>query len=127
MVLQVASTSQPQKCESSFFSLDPNQSHLKPSCSILNTPLNFNPNLTFFGVTFNYTLFFKHYVLSLRKKFHSRFHAFHSIASASQSPSLKTLNPLFIPSSPMLPQDAFLSHLSCISPLCRKGIDPLED
>ena len=37
----------PLKCETSFFSLDPYQSHIKPSLHILNTPLKFNltPNL----------------------------------------------------------------------------------
>ena len=59
--------------------------------SILNTPLNFKPNPTFLGVTCNRTLSFKHNILSLRKKFHSRFRAFRSIASSSWVPSKESL------------------------------------
>ena len=77
----------PLKCKTSFFSLDPYQSRTQPSLYILNTPLKFNPHPTFLGVTFDRTLSFKHHVLSLRKKFHSRFRAFCSIASASWGPS----------------------------------------
>ena len=73
----------PLKCETSFFSLDPYQSRIQPSLYILNTSLKFNSHPTFLGVTFDRTLSFKHHVLSLRKKFHSRFRAFRSIASAS--------------------------------------------
>ena len=116
----------PLKCESSFFSLDPYQSCLKLSLFILNTPLNFNPNPTFLGVTFNRTLSFKHHVLSLQKKFHSRLRAFRSIASAFWGPSKESLStplyyikPLFAPSSPMLPQAGFLSHPPPISSLWR--------
>ena len=89
----------PLKCETSFFSLDPYQSRIQPSPYILNTPLKFNPHPTFLGVTFDRTLSFKHHVLSLRKKFHSRFCAFGSIASASWGPlkeSLYTLYKAFI-------------------------------
>ena len=46
----------PLKCETSFFSLDPYQSHIQPSLYILNTPLKFNPHPTFLGVTFDRTL-----------------------------------------------------------------------
>ena len=97
----------PLKCETSFFSLDPYQSRIQPSLQsriqpslhILNTPLKFNPRPTFLGVTFDRTLSFKYHVLSLRKKFHSRFRAFRSIASASWGPlkeSLCTLYKAFI-------------------------------
>ena len=88
----------PLKCETSFFSLDLYQSRIQPSLYILNTPLKFNPHPTFLGVTFDRTLSFKHHVLSLRKKFHSRFRAFRSIASASWGPkeSLCTLYKTFI-------------------------------
>ena len=87
----MAPSSQLLKCETSFFSLDPYQSHIQPSLYILNTPLKFNPHPTFLGVTFDRTLSFKHHVLSLRKKFHSRFRAFRSIASASWGPSKESL------------------------------------
>ena len=88
----------PLKCETSFFSLDPYQSRIQPSLHILNTPLKFNPRPTFLGVTFDRTLSFKYHVLtvlSLRKKFHSRFRAFRSIASASWSPSKESLCTLY--------------------------------
>ena len=39
--------SQPLKCETSFFSLDPYQSRIQPSLYILNTPLKFHPHPTF--------------------------------------------------------------------------------
>ena len=84
----------PLKCESSIYSLDPYQSHIQPSLYIFNTPLNFNPHPIFLGVTFDST-FFKHHVLSLRKKFHSRFRAFRSIVSASWGPSKKSLCTLY--------------------------------
>ena len=83
------------KYETSFFSLDPYQSRIQPSLHILNTPLKFNPHPTFLGVTFDRTLSFKHHVLSLRKKFHSRFRAFRSIASASWGPSKESLCTLY--------------------------------
>ena len=85
----------PLKCETSFFSLDPYQSRIQPSLHILNTPLKFNPRPTFLGVTFDRTLSFKYHVLSLRKKFHSRFRAFRSIASASWGPSKESLCTLY--------------------------------
>ena len=85
----------PLKCETSFFSLDPYQSRIQPSLHILNTPLKFNPRPTFLGVTFDRTLSFKYHVLSLRKKFHNRFRAFRSIASASWGPSKESLCTLY--------------------------------
>ena len=78
-------------CKTSFFSLDPCQSRIQPSLYILHTPLKFNPHSTFLGVTFDRTLSFKHHVLFLRKKFHSRFRAFRYIASASWGPSKESL------------------------------------
>ena len=81
----------PLKCETSFFSLDPYQSRIQPSLHILNTPLKFNSRPIFLGVTFDRTLSFKYHVLSLRKKFHSRFRAFRSIVSASWGPSKESL------------------------------------
>ena len=85
----------PLKCETSFFSLDPYQSRIQSSLHILNTPLKFNPHPTFLGVTFDRTLSFKYHVLSLRKKFHNRFRAFRSIASASWGPSKESLCTLY--------------------------------
>ena len=54
-----------------------------------------NPHPTFLGITFDRTFSFKHHVLSLRKKFHSRFRAFRSIASASWGPSKESLCTLY--------------------------------
>ena len=85
----------PLKCETSFFSLDPYQSRIQPSLYILNTPLKYNPHPTFLGVTFDRTLSFKHHVLSLQKKFHSRFRAFRSIVSTSWGPSKESLFTLY--------------------------------
>ena len=85
----------PLKCKTYFFSLDPYQSRIQPSLYILNTLLKFNPYPTFLGVTFDRTLSFKHHVLSLRKKFHSRFRAFRSITSASWGPSKQSLCTLY--------------------------------
>ena len=85
----------PLKCETSFISLDPYQSRIQPSLYILNTPFKFNSHPTFLGVTFDRTLSFKHHVLSLRKKFHSRFRAFRPIASASCGPSKESLCTLY--------------------------------
>ena len=59
----------PLKCETSFFSLVPYQSHIQPSLYILNTSLKFNSHQTFLGVTFDRTLSFKHHLLSFPKIF----------------------------------------------------------
>ena len=110
----------PLKFDSFFFSLDPYQSRIQPSLYILNTSLKFNPHPTFLGVTFDRTLSFKHHVLSLRKKFHSRFRAFRSIASASCSPSkesLCTLYKAFIRPILTYASPGFPSHLLLTSPL----------
>ena len=102
----------PLKCETSFFSPDPYQSHVQPSLYILNTPLKFNPYPTFLGVTFDRTLSFKLHVLSLRKKLHSRFRAFRYIASASwglsKNPYVPCTKPSFAPSLHTLPQASLL-------------------
>ena len=95
MVLKVAPSSQSLKCETSFFSLDPLPITYTTLSIHSNTPLKFNPHPTFLGVTFDHTLSFKHHVLSLRKKFHSRFRAFRSIASASWGPSKESLCTLY--------------------------------
>ena len=121
----------PLKCESSFFSLDPYQSRIKPSLYILNTLLNFNSHPTFLGVTFDRTLSFKHHVLSLRNKFYSRFRAFRSIASASwdhqRNPYVPFIKLSFAPSLPTLPQAGFPSHPLPTSPPWRECIDlPVE-
>ena len=46
-------TLNPLKCESFFFSLNPYQYISNPFYQFSNTPLNFSPNPTFLGVTFN--------------------------------------------------------------------------
>ena len=115
----------PLKCESSFFSLDLYQSCLKPSLFLLNTPFNFNLNPTFLGVPFDRTLFFKHQVLSLRKRFIAD-----SVPSdlapvvPQRNCYVLDIKPLFALLSPMLPQNAFLSHLSPTSSLWKGCIDP---
>ena len=47
----------PSKCEASFFSVDPHQANLL----LLGSRLRFNPTPTFFGVTFDRTLFLSMY------------------------------------------------------------------
>ena len=121
----------PLKCETFFFSLDPCQSRIQLSLYILNTPLKFNPHPTFLGVTFDRTLSFKHHVLSLRKKFPAD-----SVLSAlsplppgvhQKNPYAPYIKPSFAPSSPMLPQAGFPSHLLLTSPPWRGCIDlPVE-
>ena len=121
----------PLKCETSFFSLDPYQSRIQPSLHILNTPLKFNPHPTFLGVTFDRTLFFKHHVLYLQKKFTAD-----SVLSApsplppgvhQKNPYVPYTKPSFAPSSPMLSKAGFFSHLLLTSPPWRGCIDlPLE-
>ena len=109
----------PLKYETSFFSLDSYQSHIQPSLHILNTPLKFNPHPTFLGVTFDCTPL-SNFVLSLQKKFHSRFRAFRSIASApgghQKNPYVPYIKPSFAPSLPLVPQAGFPSHLLPTSP-----------
>ena len=121
----------PLKCETFFFSLDPYQSRIQPSLYILNTPLKFNPHPTLLGVTFHRTLSFKHHVIPLWKKFHNRFRAFRSIASASWGLLKKSLCILYkafiCQSLPMLPQAGFPSHLLATSAPWRGCIDlPVE-
>ena len=140
----------PLKSKTSFFSLNPYKSRIQTSLYILNTPLKFNPYSTFLGVTFDRTLSFKHHVLSLRKKFHSRFRASRSIASDIMSypygksfiadsvlPALSPLppgpyqknsyapctKPLFAPSLHTLPQTGFSSLSLPTSPSWRRCID----
>ena len=99
MVLKVAPSSQPPQMRKILLQPRPLPTCIQPSLYILNTPLKFNPYPTFLGVTFDRTLSFKHHVPSLRKKLHSRFRTFRSIASASCSPlkeSLCTLYKAFI-------------------------------
>ena len=112
----------PLKCETSFISLDPYQSRIQPSLYILNTPLKFKHHPTFLDVTFDRTLSFKHHVLSLRKKFHSRFRAFRSIASASWGPSKESLctlyksfiRPILTYASPVWLPFSSLTHITSV-------------
>ena len=73
-----------------------------------STP-HFNPNPTFLGVTFDRIFSFKHHVLSLRKKFHSRFRAFRSIASAS------FLTPTHITSVDRMHRSSYRVIAGCLS------------
>ena len=104
----MAPFSQLPQIKTSFFSLESYQSRIQLSLYILNTPLKFNPYPTFLGVTLDRTLSFKHHVLSLRKKFHSQFRAFDSIASGSgahpRNPYVPYIKPSFAPSLHTLPR-----------------------
>ena len=96
------------KCEASFFSVDPHQAKLQSNFLLLGFRLRFNPTPTFVGVTFDRTLsFFKH-VSSLKAKFFPRFKALRCISASSWGPSKESLSllyktfpaPLLIYSSP---------------------------
>ena len=65
----------PNKCEASFFSVDPN--HL-----LLGSRLHFNPTPTFLGVTFERTLSFSKHVSSLKAKFFPRLKALLCISAS---------------------------------------------
>ena len=118
----------PLKCNSSFFSLDPCQSHLKLFLSILNIPLNFNPNPTFLGVILDQTLSFKHHFYFMKEVFTTDvmpFTLLPLLPKPLQRISLyfikKTLFALFLP---MFPQDGFLYRPPFISPPWRECTDP---
>ena len=106
----------PLKFKSSFFSIDPYQPCLRTSLSILNTPLNFNPNTTLLGVTFDRTLSFTYTSCFI---FMEEVLCFSCVPSALSllSPGnpvkslyVQNIKPLFAPFSPMLPQTGFVSH-----------------
>ena len=119
----------PLKCETSFFSLDPYQSRIQLSLHILNTPLKFNPRPTFLGFTAlslsNITSypygksFTADSVLFAPLPLPPRVH--------QKNPYVPYTKPSFAPSSPMLPQAGFPSHLLLTSPPWRGCIDlPVE-
>ena len=108
------------KCKTFFFILDPYQSRIQPSVYILYTPLKFNLHPTFLGVTFDRTLSFKHYVLSLRKSFTadsllSALSPLHPEAH-QKNPYVPYIKLSFVPSLLTLIQAGFPSHLLPTSP-----------
>ena len=90
------------KCEASFFSVDPHQANLQPNLLLLGTRLRFNPTPTFLGVTFDHTLSLSKHVSSLKAKFFPRLKAIRCISASSWGPSKQSL---------------FLLHKSFLRPL----------
>ena len=99
----------PNKCEVSFFSLDPHQANLQPNLLLLGSRLCFNPTPTFLRATFDRTLSYSKHVSSLKVKFFSRLKALRCISASSWGPSLFCIKLFFGPFSLMLHPDGFLS------------------
>ena len=72
----------PNKCEASFFSVDPHQANLQPNHLLLGSRLHFNPTPTFLVVTFDRTLSFSKHVSSLKAKFFPRLKALLCISAS---------------------------------------------
>ena len=98
----------PNKCEASFFSVDPQQANLQSNLLLLDTCLRFNPTPTFLWVTFHHNLSFSKHVSSLKAKFFPHLKALRCISASSwglskESPSVlykAFLRPLFTYASP---------------------------
>ena len=105
----------PSKCEASFISLDPHQTHLQSNLHLLQlgSRLRFNPTPTFLVVTFDRSLSFSKHVSSLKAKFFPRLKALRCISASSwgplRSPSLFCTKRFFGPFSLTLHPDGFLS------------------
>ena len=89
------SSSQPSKCEASFFSVDPYQANLQPNLLLLGSRLRLNPTPTFLGVTFDRTLSFSKHVSSLKAKLFPRLKALCCISASSWGPSKESLSVLY--------------------------------
>ena len=94
----------PNKCEASFFSVDPHHANLQPNFLLLNFLLCFNP-------TFDRTLSFSKHVSSLKAKFFSPLKALRCISASSWGSFKESLSlyKAFLPSLYMLHPDGFLS------------------
>ena len=75
--------------------MDPHQANFQPNLLLLNSRLHFNPTPTFFGVTFEHTIFFSKHVPSLKAKFFPRLKALCCISASSWGPSNKQLSLLY--------------------------------
>ena len=102
----------PSKCEAAF-SVDPHQAYFQLNFLLLSSRLRFNPTPTFFGDTFDRTLYFSKHVSMLKAKFFPRLKALRCISASSWGPSEESLsfciNLFFGPISHMLYRDGFLS------------------
>ena len=85
----------PNKCEASFFSVDPHQANLKPNLLLLGSVLRFNPTPTFLGVTFDRTLSFSKHVSSLKAKLFPRLKALRCISASSWGSFKESLSLLY--------------------------------
>ena len=86
----------PNKCEASFFSVDPHQADLQPILLLLGSRLRFNPTPTFLGVTFDCTFSFSKHVSSLKAKFFPRLKALCCISASSWDPSKESPSLFYI-------------------------------
>ena len=84
----------PSKCEASF-SVNPHQANLQPNLLLFNSLLRFNPTPTFFGITFDHTLFFSKHLSSLKAKFFAGLKALRCLSASSKGPSKETLSVLY--------------------------------
>ena len=75
--------------------MDPHQANLHPKLLLLGCRLCFNPTLTFFGVTFDRTLFFSKHVSFLKAKFFPHLKALRCISASSWGPSKESLSLLY--------------------------------
>ena len=75
-----------------FFSMDLHQANFYPYLLLVNSPLRFNPILTFLGITFNRTLSFSKHVSSLKAKFFPGLKALRCISASLWSPFKKFLS-----------------------------------
>ena len=79
------------KCEASFFSVDPHEANLL----LLGSRLRFNSTSIFLGVTFDRTLSFSKHVSSLKAKFFPRLKVLRCISAFSWAPSKESLSVLY--------------------------------
>ena len=103
----------PNKCQVSFFSVNPHQANFHLNFLLLNSRFSFNPTPTFLWLTFDCTLSFSKHISSLKAKFFLRLKGLRCISASSlaplRSPSLLCIN-LFFGLSLLMPHlDGFLS------------------
>ena len=99
------------KCEASFFSVDPHQANLQTKLLLLNPSLRFNPTSTFLGVTLDRTLSFSKHVSSPKAKFFHLLKVLRCISASLWGASKKfsCIKPFFGPFSSVLYPNGFLT------------------
>ena len=89
------SSSQSEKCEACFFSVDSHQANLQATLLSLGSRLCFNLTPTFLGVTFDCTLSFSKNISLLKGKFFPRIKALCCISASSWGPYKESLSLLY--------------------------------